>query len=72
MAYIGWISILLGLGIVFLACYLLFYRLDKDYEKRKIAHSQAGLKVISWLAASGMIMVFLGILFLMGIIPWWH
>ena len=62
------ISIFLGLVFIAEASYLLFYRLDKDCENRKIAVSQAGLKVISWLVIGGIFLTFLGCMNLMGII----
>lgn len=65
------ISIVLGLILIGTACYYLFYGLDRFPEKKKVAVSIVALRVSSWLAIGGLILVFLGILNLMRIIPWW-
>jgi hypothetical protein len=71
LIYVGVTSIIFGTGYS-LGCYLLFYSIDKNSEKQKVAISQTRLKVISWLVVAGIIITILGILNLMDILPWWH
>lgn len=67
----GLISIILGLAITCVGCYYLFYGLPKISEKQNATTSLMAQKVSSWLVVGGLVMMFLGILYLMGIVPWW-
>lgn len=67
----GSVSIVLGLAIISIACYYLFYGLPRIAKKQDTATSIITLRVSSWFVIGGLIMMFLGILYLMGIIPWW-
>jgi len=69
--YVGWISIAIGLGFIGIACYHLFYGLSKINQKQDTKISVLALRVSSWLVIGGFIMIFLGLLYLMGIVPWW-
>jgi len=67
----SWISISLGLILIGIACYYLFYRFNRIVESTKTSISIVALRVSSWLAVGGLILILLGFLNLMGIIPWY-
>jgi len=67
----GWVSITLGFILIGISCYYLFHGFPKIAKEQSTAVSITALKVSSWLAISGVIMIFLGLLYLMEIIPWW-
>jgi hypothetical protein len=61
---------ILGLLIISVACYFLLHGLDRKNE-RNIALSLTTLRVLSWLFIGGFIILILGILAILGVIPWW-
>jgi ABC-type nickel/cobalt efflux system permease component RcnA len=66
----GWISIVIGLALTSTACLYLFYMFPRISKKQDNAISLVALRLSFLLGTGGVIMLFLGILFLMDKLPW--
>jgi len=66
-----WIAIIVGSVLIFVGCAYLFYFSPRIAKNQNNTISIVALRVSSWLVAGGLILAFLGVLHLMGIIPWW-
>lgn len=68
---IGWVSIALGWVLIAIPCVYLFHAFPRIAKKQDTAISMVALRFSAWLGVAGLILLFLGILYLMRIIPWY-
>jgi uncharacterized membrane protein len=67
---VGWISVIIGLVLTFAACFYLFHMFPRIAKNQSNVISIVALRFSSWLGLGGLIMLFLGILYLMNKLPW--
>jgi hypothetical protein len=65
----GWFSLLIGSVLVSISCTYMFYLFPMIAKKQDTSISISALKLCSMLGLGGLIFLFLGILYLMQIIP---
>lgn len=68
---IGLSVIAIGFSMLGLSCYYLFHRFGEIVEKQSTSVTATALDVSSKLAIGGLIVIILGVLYLMGVLPWW-
>jgi hypothetical protein len=67
----GYGVIIIGLALIGIPVYQLFFRLDKKDANSKIAVSVSSLKIASWLVVGGLFITTLGVLNILAVLPWW-
>jgi len=63
--------VIVGSALASFGCYQLFYNLPNKVKNQNNTISIISLRVSSWLVLAGVIAIFLGLLHLIGVIPWW-
>jgi len=70
--WVGWVSIVMGWVLIAIPCVYLFHKFPRIAKKQDTALSIAALHFSTLLGVAGLILLFLGVLYLMRIIPWYN